>query len=165
MNRGSGSSARVHYNDVIISAIASQITGVSIVCWTVHQMQIKENSKAPRHWLCAWNSPMTSEFPAQKASYTENVSIWWRHHDSLVLTKAFALYQRAPTAWWNTVRIDIETSLCLMIRRLTVKSTGAQVQLRVYNLALTKAVPCTSVRPLPGETWALTCNTNCMMAA
>ena len=33
-------------------------------------MQIKENIKAPRH----------GEFPAQMASYAENVSIWWRHH-------------------------------------------------------------------------------------
>ena len=24
----------------------------------------------------------TGEFPAQRASYAENVSIWWRHHDS-----------------------------------------------------------------------------------
>ena len=31
--------------------------------------------------LCAWNSPGTGEFPAQKASNAENVSIWWRHHD------------------------------------------------------------------------------------
>ena len=30
--------------------------------------------------LCVGNSPETGEFPAQMASYTENVSIWWRHH-------------------------------------------------------------------------------------
>ena len=31
--------------------------------------------------LCAGNSPVTGEFPAQKASNAENFSIWWRHHD------------------------------------------------------------------------------------
>ena len=31
--------------------------------------------------LCAGNSPVTGEFPAQRASNVENVSIWWRHHD------------------------------------------------------------------------------------
>ena len=31
--------------------------------------------------ICAGNSPGTSEFPAQIASTTENVFIWWRHHD------------------------------------------------------------------------------------
>ena len=30
--------------------------------------------------LCAGNSPVTGEFPAQMASNVENVSIWWRHH-------------------------------------------------------------------------------------
>ena len=33
--------------------------------------------------LCAGNSPVTGEFPAQKASNAENVSIWWRHHEQL----------------------------------------------------------------------------------
>ena len=31
--------------------------------------------------LCAGNSPGTGEFPAQRASNAENVSIWWRHHE------------------------------------------------------------------------------------
>ena len=31
--------------------------------------------------LCAWNAPVTGEFPAQMASNAENVSIWWRHHE------------------------------------------------------------------------------------
>ena len=29
---------------------------------------------------CEGNSPETGEFPAQRASNTENASIWWRHH-------------------------------------------------------------------------------------
>ena len=31
--------------------------------------------------FCAGNSPVTGEFPRQMASYAENVSIWWRHHE------------------------------------------------------------------------------------
>ena len=37
--------------------------------------------------LCEGNSPVTGEFPSQKASNAENVSIWWHHHvgaDSLL---------------------------------------------------------------------------------
>ena len=30
--------------------------------------------------LCVGTSPGTGEFPAQKASNAENVSIWWHHH-------------------------------------------------------------------------------------
>ena len=40
----------------------------------------KVTSKLRVTGLCAWNSPGTGEFPAQKASNAENVSIWWRHH-------------------------------------------------------------------------------------
>ena len=35
------------------------------------QAQTKENIKAPRHWLCADNSSVIGEFPAQKANNTE----------------------------------------------------------------------------------------------
>ena len=41
----------------------------------------KKTSKLRVTGLCAGNSPVPGEFPAQMASYAENVSIWWRHHD------------------------------------------------------------------------------------
>ena len=72
---------KTHYNDVIMGAKASQITSLVIVNSTVIQAQIKGNTKAPRHWLCEGNSPVTGEFPAQMASNAENISIWWRHHE------------------------------------------------------------------------------------
>ena len=31
--------------------------------------------------LCEGNSPVTGEFPAQRSSNAENVSIWWRHYE------------------------------------------------------------------------------------
>ena len=68
-----------HHNDVIMSAVASRITSVFIVCSTVHA-QIKKISKLRVTGLCVGNSSVTGEFPAQKASNAENVSIWWRHH-------------------------------------------------------------------------------------
>ena len=40
----------------------------------------KKTSKVRVTGLCVGNSPVTGEFPAQMASNTENVSIWWRHH-------------------------------------------------------------------------------------
>ena len=41
----------------------------------------KNISKLRVTGLCAGNSPVTGEFPAQRASNAENVSIWWRRHD------------------------------------------------------------------------------------
>ena len=45
----------------------------------------KKTSKLRVTGLCAGNSPETGEFLAQMSSNTENVSIWWRHHDPLFL--------------------------------------------------------------------------------
>ena len=44
------------------------------------RLRSKKTSKLRVTGLCAGNSPGTGEFPAQMASYAENVSIWWRHH-------------------------------------------------------------------------------------
>ena len=46
----------------------------------VIQTQIKENTKVPCHWPLCGDFTGTGDFPAQRASYAENVSIWWRHH-------------------------------------------------------------------------------------
>ena len=42
----------------------------------------KKISKLSVTGLCEENSPVTGEFPAQRASNAENVSTWWRHHGS-----------------------------------------------------------------------------------
>ena len=72
-----------HYSDVIMGAMASQITNLAIVYSTVYSNadQRKQlSSGLIGHF--AGNSPLTGEFPAQIASNAENVSIWWRHHAS-----------------------------------------------------------------------------------
>ena len=57
-----------YYNDVIMGAMASQITSLAIVYWTVYSGADKKNIKAPRHW------PLCGEFtgdrwiPVQMAS-------------------------------------------------------------------------------------------------
>ena len=40
----------------------------------------KKTTKLRVTGLCEGNSPVTGEFPAQRASNAENVAIWWRHH-------------------------------------------------------------------------------------
>ena len=45
----------------------------------------KKTSKLHVTGLCAGNSPGTGEFPAQMASNAEKVSIWWRHHDIIII--------------------------------------------------------------------------------
>ena len=70
-----------HYNDVIMSAMASQITSLTIVYSTTYSKhRSKKTSKLCITGLWVGNSPVTGEFPTQKASDTENVSMWWHHH-------------------------------------------------------------------------------------
>ena len=44
----------------------------------------KKASKLRVTGLCGGNSPANGEFPAQKASNAEHVSIWWRHHGFMI---------------------------------------------------------------------------------
>ena len=65
-----------HYSDVMMGAIASQITSLTIGLLN----RIFRTSKLRVTGLCAGNSPGTGEFPTLMASNAENVSIWWRYH-------------------------------------------------------------------------------------
>ena len=42
--------------------------------------RLKNPTKLRFTGLCVGNSPVTGEFPSQRASKVENVSIWWPHH-------------------------------------------------------------------------------------
>ena len=55
-----------------------------------------ETSKLRVTGLCAGNSPVTGEFPAQMANNAENVSIWWRHHVTGNLCGEFTGHQWIP---------------------------------------------------------------------
>ena len=44
----------------------------------------KKTSKLHVTGLCEGNSPVTGEFPAQRANNGENVFVWWRYHGTRV---------------------------------------------------------------------------------
>ena len=69
-----------HYDDLIMTMLASQITSLTVVYSIVYSGVNQRNIKAPRHWPLCGEFTGTGEFPAQMASNAENVSIWWRHH-------------------------------------------------------------------------------------
>ena len=67
-----------------MSATACQITSLTIVYSTVYSgADEKPTLQLHVAGLYAGNIPATGEFPAQRASNAENVSMWWRHHDFL----------------------------------------------------------------------------------
>ena len=69
-----------HCSDVIMSAMASQINSLTIVYSTLYSWADEKKSKLRVTGICEGNSPVTGEFPAQRASNAKNVSIWWCHH-------------------------------------------------------------------------------------
>ena len=71
-----------HHSDAIISAMASRITGVSVVCPTVCSGadQRKHQSSASLTFMRGIHR-WRAKLPSQMASNAENVSIWWRHRD------------------------------------------------------------------------------------
>ena len=68
----------LHYDDVIMGKMASQITSLTIVYSTIYSGadQRKHQSSAS----LAFVRRVPGEFHAQMASNAENVPIWWRHH-------------------------------------------------------------------------------------
>ena len=93
----------VHYSDVIINAMASQIISLTIVYSTRHRS--RKTPKLRVTDLCARNSPETGEFSAQRASNAENVSIWWRHHGQSWFRERFIdaiWYQRS---WSISIKV------------------------------------------------------------
>ena len=64
---------KIHYRDVKLGAMASQITSLTIVYSTIYfQAQIKEKTKLCVTGFCAGKSPGTDEFPAQMAVTRKN---------------------------------------------------------------------------------------------
>ena len=64
-----------------MGTMASQITNLTIVYSTIYSgADRKKISNLRVTGLCEQKSPVTGEFPTQRASNAENVSIWWRHH-------------------------------------------------------------------------------------
>ena len=63
--------ARTHYSDVIMSAMVSQITSPYCLLNRLFRHSWRKTLKLSVTGLCAGNSPVTGEFPAQRASHEE----------------------------------------------------------------------------------------------
>ena len=103
----------LHYNDVIMSTMASQITSLMIVYSNVYSRhRSKKTSKLCVTGLCERNSQVAGEFPAQRASDTENVSIWWCHHVSKRnISKTLHLGDAYMHQWPGPLLFEVMTDL------------------------------------------------------
>ena len=63
----------------------------------------KKTPKPPVTGLCVGNPPVPDGLPTQRASNTENVSIWWRHNAPISLYSSWwtsPLGQSTSTSWF-----------------------------------------------------------------
>ena len=67
----------LHCNDVAMATIASQITSLTVVYSTVYSDADQRKHQSSALLAFVWGIHRTGEFPAQRPSYAENVSIWW----------------------------------------------------------------------------------------
>ena len=116
--------------------MASQSTSLTIVYSTVYSgADQRKHQSSVLLAICAGNSPITGEFPAQMASNAENVSIWWRHH-----AKESAVSSRCDPCYTLAVGV-----ICLIVRRVVgnTKATLAyhrKVMTNVSKVAIDCAV-------------------------
>ena len=100
----------VHYCDVIMGGMASDITSLTIVySWKrSFRCRSKKISKLRITGICARNSPVNGEFPVEMASNAENVSIRWRHHGCAKVQLNLKAYMYRPIdygRWWQRVTL------------------------------------------------------------
>ena len=71
----------LHYNDIMMKMMAPQITSPTIVYSTVYSgpNQRKHQSSASLTFVRGIHQ-WPVNFPTQRSSNAENVSIWWHHH-------------------------------------------------------------------------------------
>ena len=81
-----------HYIDVIMTTLASQITSLTVVYSIVHSDPDQRKHQSFASLAIVWGIHRTGEFPEQRASNTESVSISWRHHVSGALRQVINTY-------------------------------------------------------------------------
>ena len=161
-----------HYGDVTMGTVASQITSLNIVYSTVYSGADQRNTKAPRHWPLCGEFTGTGEFPAQRASNAENVSIWRRHHEigstfltlyitpfclDLFISLKVVLFILPLTSSWTLIGLDeinftkeqivrsysFQTTYFNCHERLDKDITGNISNLKIENTNIQRITPLT----------------------
>ena len=104
------------------------------------QAQIKENIKAPCHWPLRGESIADRWIPHTRASYAENVSIWWRHHAYPV-----NLHHQH---WNNLTIVPVPLAIVRGIDRWSVDSPHkGQLRWKCFHLMMSSCISCRFTSP------------------
>ena len=107
----------VHYHDVIMGAMASHITSLTVVHSGANQRKHQSSvSLAFVRGIRRW--PVNS--PAQRASNAENVSIWWRYNGNIF---------RVSNCWW----VITCPSKCLLLPARNLSPETIMTKPTIFN--------------------------------
>ena len=126
-----------HYYDVIKGAMASQITSLAIVYSTDYsgtdqRKHQSSTSLAFVRGIHRW-PVIGGEFLTKRASNTENISIWWRHH-----VLSFVCYEQAMDFLirWNIMKNCIKENF--MFWRQNNQALNSHNHRNVFDIILHK---------------------------
>ena len=134
-----------------MGAVASQITSLEIVYLTVNSGgRSKKASKPHVTGLCAGNSPVTGEFPAQQASNAENVSfhdvIMWNFNEYLCfwnnqyfVQASINMFQFGDLSQINKVFLDSIIAFDDVIHNESweISCTSCEILMNIYVFEIT----------------------------
>ena len=92
-----------HYNDLIMNAMVFH-QPYDCLLNRLFRRRPKKTSKLHVTGLCAGNSPVNGEFPAQMANNAASVSISWRHHERFQ-------WRSGQSSWQPILFSDSETAM------------------------------------------------------
>ena len=108
----------MHYRDVMTSDGVSNHQPHDCLLNRSFRRRWKKTSKLRVTGFSAGNSPMTGEFPAQRASNAESVSIWWRHYgyqtDNSRIMLCFKIINNRSVCWNPAVRKSAASTVDLL---------------------------------------------------
>ena len=125
-----------HYNDVIMSTMASQMTSLTIVCSTVYSGvdERKHQSSASLAFVRGIHrEPVNSPHKNGQLQHAENVSIWWRHH--VMMTWCWSKSSSCTTATTTTTIIKIIVVIAKINTSTVIISAGVFISI-VFSCAV-----------------------------
>ena len=119
----------------------------------------KKTSKLRVTGLCEGNSPVTGEFPTQKTSNAENVSIWWRDHDvwpymsdaAHIVSRTDNILGRCTKGvqTWRATGKDNHSVGLLTLKKLLFLTVGvSDILHKPASYGLCKRFPCKQMLPI-----------------
>ena len=120
-----------HHNDVIMGTMASQITSLAVVNSSVYSDADQRKHQTPRHWPLCGEFTGTGELPTQRASYAENVSIWWRHHGVAIWISAVDVLRNI----YKYIYVCVCWCLCVCLSVSLSQSLSLSLYIYIYIIA------------------------------